>query len=200
MRSRQRLVPCATLLAALLAVLLVPTFGFSMGQRPTETPDGDANATVQDQNATAAKTVAPAPKPEAKKTPEKTGPDRDDASRAVQETMLRQYYQRMMTLDDRLPEVFSRRVREEETMGYLMMYEQQSRRGLLPRFRAARVYLEDLRFTRITADPDMARFRVRGTYSVSVGMAFETIEENALFVLLPEDGEWKIFERREQSD
>ena len=184
---KQLAAPCA----ALLAVLLLPALGLGMGQRPSDAPAGEVNATA----------AAPtAPGPEAKSTPEKTGPDRDDASRAVQETTLRQYYQRMMTLDDRLPEVFSRRVREEETMGYLMMYEQQSRRGLLPRFRAARVYLEDLRFTRITADPDMARFRVRGTYSVSVGMAFETIEENALFVLLPEDGEWKIFERREQSD
>ena len=30
-----------------------------------------------------------------------------------------------------------------------------------------------------------------------VSTASETVPENALFVLLPEDGGWKIYERRE---
>lgn len=85
-------------------------------------------------------------------------------------------------------------------MAFVMMREEQRRKGLLPRFRAARVYLDELSFTRITADPDLARFRVKGRYSVSVATHFETVEEDALFVLLPEDGGWKIFERREGAD
>ena len=73
----------------------------------------------------------------------------------------------------------------------------QQRRGTLGAFAAARVYLDELTFTRITGDPDLARWEVAGKYHVAVGSAFESVDEDALFVLLPEDGTWKIYERRE---
>ncbi len=104
----------------------------------------------------------------------------------------------MVTLDDSFPQVFSRRVRDGEGLAFMTMREMQRRRGLLERFQAAQVDLSGLRFTRVTADPDLARIHVTGRYAFSMGPKVqETIEEDALFVLLPEMGEWKIFERRE---
>jgi len=128
-------------------------------------------------------------------------PDRpaipDNAEALAQYQVLREYFERHVTMDDRLPEVFSRRVREEETVAFLSMRAMLARRGHLERFRLAKVDLSGLVFTRVTADPDLARIRVTGRYSYSVPPVVETVEEDALFVLLPEMGRWKIFERRE---
>lgn len=188
---------CLTPLVAALVVALVPGSGLGMGQKPFDPPQ--QNATTQ--HAPSQQQAPGQQQNQGKPAPaEPLETDREEASRLEQIGVLRAYFTRMMTLDDRLPEVFSRRVREEETMAFMMMREQQRHKGLLDTFHTARVYLDGLHFTRITADPDLARFRVRGSYSVSVGATFETIEENALFVLLPEDGAWKIYERREASD
>jgi hypothetical protein len=121
----------------------------------------------------------------------------DDADALAQYQVLREYFERQATLDDRFPEVFSRRVRQEEAMAFLAMRETVNRRGQLERFRQARVDLGGLTFRRVTADPDLARIQVTGSYSYSVSPVLETVEEDALFVLLPEMGQWKIFERRE---
>jgi len=161
----------------------------------------------------------------------------DEAGKAQSE-VLRQYFRRQLTLAEDFPEVFSRRVRNSETMAFTTMCEMQRRRGLLERFRAAEVDLSGLVFTRVTADPDLARIHVTGRYSFTLGpkalpladlkplstggpkagstvdnktgadtdpaararmesSVQETLEEDALFVLLPELGQWKIFERRE---
>lgn len=135
-----------------------------------------------------------------KLAPSVTEPDPpipDDADALAQYQVLREYFERQATLDDRLPEVFSRRVRQEETMAFLTMRETVNQRGQLERFRQARVDLSGLVFRRVTADPDLARIQVTGRYSYSVPPVLETVEEDALFVLLPEMGQWKIFERRE---
>lgn len=120
----------------------------------------------------------------------------DDAAALAQYQVLREYFERQSTLDDRLPELFSRRVREEETQAFLVMREMVNRRGQLERFRQARVDLSGLIFTRVTADPDLARIRVTGSYTFTVPPMVQTVEEDALFVLLPEMGQWRIFERR----
>ncbi len=120
-----------------------------------------------------------------------------DAQAQAQYQVLREYFERQATLDDRLPEVFSRRVRQEETLAFLTVRETVNRRGNLERFRLATVDLSGLTFRRITADPDLARIQVMGSYTLSVPPVVETIEEDALFVLLPEMGQWKIYERRE---
>lgn len=199
--------PALAALAAAFALLLLPGLAAGMGAKPSEAPQANATSadtTTADGSATIGNIGTGHPgsntAPTAKAEANEEGPNRADASRAVQEATLRAYYVRMMTLDDGMPELFSRRVRGEESMAFAMMREEQRRKGLLPRFRAARVYLDELSFTRITADPDLARFRVKGRYSVSVATHFETVEEDALFVLLPEDGGWKIFERREGGD
>lgn len=121
----------------------------------------------------------------------------DDADALAQYQVLREYFERSATLDDRLPEVFSRRVRAEETMAFLAARETVNRRGTLERIRSGTVDLSGLVFRRVTADPDLARIQVTGRYTLSVPPVVETIEEDALFVLLPEMGKWKIYERRE---
>jgi len=160
--------------SALLGLALLCAPALASGVRPFFAPNATANAT---ENATAK--VIP-----------------DDAAALAQYQTLREYFERNVTLDDRLPQVFSRRVRDEETQAFLIMREAVSRRGQLERFRAAHVDLSGLVFTRVTADPDLARIRVTGSYSFSVPPVLERIDEDALFVLLPEMGQWKIFERR----
>jgi len=120
-----------------------------------------------------------------------------DAEGLAQYQVLQEYFEWQTALDDRFPSVFSRRVREEETMAFLAARETVSRRGQLERFRAAKVDLSGLVFKRITADPDLARIQVTGHYSFTVSPVVQTVEEDALFVLLPEMGKWKIYERRE---
>lgn len=121
----------------------------------------------------------------------------DDAEALAQYQVLREYFERHATLDDRLPDVFSRRVRQEEAMAFLTVRETVNRRGNLERIREAKVDLSGLKFRRVTADPDLARIQVTGQYTINVPPLVETVEEDALFVLLPEMGQWKIYERRE---
>lgn len=192
--------PRAGLVLAALAMLcaLAPAPALCAGARPwlapggqnaTEAADPTANATANPTaNATeAAPAAQPSPKPASQEDPVK----------ALQQELLRAYYQRMMTLDERLPDLFSRRVRDKEAMALEIMRQTQARRGLLRAFAGARVYLDELVFERIEQALDLARWRVRGAYHVAVSSAFETVAEDALFVLLPEDGGWKIWERRD---
>jgi hypothetical protein len=157
-------------LALLGLMLLAPAPLLALGARPSEAP--------------AAENKTESAKP-------------DDAEALAQYQVLREYFERQATLDDRMPEVFSRRVIREETMAFLAMRETVNRRGNLERIRMTKVDLSGLTFRRVTADPDLARIHVTGSYTISVPPVVETIEEDALFVLLPEMGHWKIFERRE---
>jgi hypothetical protein len=166
-----------------LALCLSAAPALASGMRPWFAPDSTANSTT---NATMNSTSVAAP----------VGIP-DNAEALAQYQVLREYFERQTTLDDRLPEVFSRRVRDEESVAFLTMRAMVARRGQLERFRMARVDLSGLTFTRVTADPDLARIRVTGSYSYTVPPVVETVEEDALFVLLPEMGRWKIFERRE---
>lgn len=156
---------------ALAALLLSQAPALGAGAQPQTTPESAAAA----QNAT---------------TP-------TDADGLAQYQVLREYFEWQTALDDRLPTVFSRRVRDEETMAFLAARETVNRRGQLERFRQAKVDLSGLVFKRITADPDLARIQVTGHYSFTISPVVQTVEEDALFVLLPEMGKWKIYERRE---
>jgi hypothetical protein len=161
--------------ATCLAAAWAPASALAMGAKPAKAPD---NATrVAPDNATR---VAP-----------------DDADALAQYQVLREYFEWQTTLDDRLPGLFSRRVREEETLAFLAARETVNRRGQLERFRAATVDLSGLVFTRVTGDPDLARIHVTGNYTFTVPPVVQNVEEDALFVLLPEMGQWRIFERRE---
>ncbi len=182
------------LAAALMAVLVAMSGGpaLASGALPWLAPGQQANA-----SAASPPGSNPTSKPDQKPAADPAAIP-DDAAALAQYEVLRQYFRRQITLAEDFPLVFSRRVRDGETVAFLSMVEMQRRRGLLARFRAAEVDLSGLTFTRGTADPDLARIRVTGRYSFSMPpQVQETIEEDALFVLLPELGEWKIFERRE---
>ena len=195
-----------TLALALAVALFSPCApALASGALPWLAPGQQDNASASNANASGpAAPVKPTAQPAAAP---------DDAAAKAQFTVLRQYFRRQLTLAEDFPEVFSRRVKDSETMAFMTMCEMQRKRGLLARFRAAEVDVSGLTFTRVTADPDLARIRVTGRYSFTLGpksysaadaqaqettasRVHETLEEDALFVLLPEMGEWKIFERR----
>jgi hypothetical protein len=180
----------ALLLALAFALALAPCpSALAAGALPWLAP-GQQNASAAEANA--ASPAAPA------KTSDPAGAIPEDAAGQAQYEVLRQYFRRQMTLAEDFPEVFSRRVKDSENLAFLAMCERQRRRGLLARFRAGQVDVSGLTFTRVTNDPDLARIRVTGRYSFFMEPKIqETLEEDALFVLLPEQGGWKIFERRE---
>lgn len=241
--------PALCLAFALTVALLSPCAALASGALPWLAPGQQDNASMAGGNATAVNASSsnaanpdatgpsstgskatggdapghaskPASKPNSQIVAKVAHPD--DADGKAQFEVLRQYFQRQLTLAEDFPEVFSRRVKSGEAMAFATMCEMQRRRGLLERFRAAKVDLSGLTFTRVTADPDLARIRVTGRYSFTLGpkplswadprensrgdtapkgkkesSVHETLEEDALFVLLPEQGQWKIYERRE---
>ncbi|MDO9083823.1 MAG: hypothetical protein Q7U56_11130 [Humidesulfovibrio sp.] len=171
---------CFALLVTLLGALAIAPCALAAGARPWLAPGQQSNDTAPEQQTGAAPAAIP-----------------DDAAAQAQYEVIRRFFRGQLTLDEDFPLVFSRRVKDGETLAFLAMREMQRSRGLLERFRAAEVNLEGLVFTRVTADPDLARIRVTGRYSLSVPPVEQTVEEDALFVLLPELGEWRIWERRE---
>jgi len=227
--------PALFLALALAAALLYPCAALAAGALPWLAPGQQDNASMSSGNATDSTTPGsnatgsnatgggvpgPVGQPVAKAAVQPADPE--DAAGKAQFEVLRQYFQRQLTLAEDFPEVFSRRVKDSEAMAFTTMREMQRRRGLLERFRAAKVDISGLTFTRVTADPDLARIRVTGRYSFTLGpkplsladpkgnsqgdpatqgkkesSIHETLEEDALFVLLPEQGQWKIYERRE---
>ncbi len=205
---------CFALLVTLLGALAIAPCALAAGARPWLAPGQQSNDTAPGQQAgdTAPGQQAgdTAPGQQAGDTApsqqtDTTAPEQhaapaaipDDAAAQAQYEVIRRFFRGQLTLDEDFPLVFSRRVKDGETLAFLAMREMQRSRGLLERFRAAEVNLEGLVFTRVTADPDLARIRVTGRYSLSVPPVEQTVEEDALFVLLPELGEWKIWERRE---
>jgi hypothetical protein len=228
---------------ALACTLLAPGApALAAGSLPWLAPGQQDNASASASNSSAPEAPAAAASATGSaaqaKAPAQQAAQPVDAAGQAQFEVLRQYFRRQMTLAEDFTEVFSRRVRDGETLAFLAMCQRQRSRGLLGRFRSAEVDISGLTFTRITADPDLARIRVTGRYSVTLGpkapvaedpkapaaegpkaaaaedpkagaaeqaragataeaLVHETLEEDALFVLLPEMGEWKIYERRE---
>lgn len=188
------------LILALAGVLVFAagSSALASGARPWFAPGEQENATAGDAPAAAQPAVQSAEIP------------LDAAGQAQLET-LRRYFHGQVTLDEKYLQVYSRRVKDGETMAFMALREMVRSRGSLARFLAAQVDLSGLIFTRVTDAPDLARIRVTGRYSFTLGArplstveptapeptAPETVEEDALFVLLSEMGEWKIFERRE---
>ncbi len=120
-----------------------------------------------------------------------------DPAKALQEDVLRAYYQRLWTMDRTLPALYSRRVRDEQAQAHSYQRYLLERRGKLQAFLGAAVRLDELRFERISSAPDMVRWTVKGKILIDFATSVATVDEDALFVLLPEDGGWKIWERRD---
>ena len=147
-----------------------------------------------------AKPVAAAPlPPKDKQSKDKAGAELLGEYKAGAEgvDVIREFYRRLTTLDDTFPEVFARQTRDQEAFVFEVFREYQRKRKTFEKFRNALVDIQGLnmRFTGI--DVDRVRVEVTGTYTIYVGDTYEDVPENTVFVLLREDGEWRILERRD---
>lgn len=187
MRGRSPHILRAGLFLAALALVgtLCARPGLCAGARPGFAP-GEENATATEPSPANATLPVPAAAPVAA-----------DPVRALQEDVLRAYFQRLWTMDRSLPAVFSRRVRDEQAQAHAYQRAILERRGTLRAFLGAAVRLDELRFERISDAPDMARWVVKGKVLIDFSTSVEIVDEDAIFVLLPEDGVWKIWERRD---
>ncbi len=170
---------------------------------------------MQGSPAAAAKTPAAkaqaAPLPEAKPVaappaPGKDKPSKDKAGAALLGDykagadavgVIREFYRRLTTLDDTFPEVFARQTRDQEAFVFEVFREYQRKRKTFEKFRNALVDIQNLNMRFTTIDPDRVRVEVTGTYTIYVADTYEDVPENTVFVLLREDGEWRILERRD---
>ena len=169
-----------------------------------------SEARVEFDGAPAAKAQA-APLPEAKPVaappaPGKDKPSKDKAGAALLGDykagadavgVIREFYRRLTTLDDTFPEVFARQTRDQEAFVFEVFREYQRKRKTFEKFRNALVDIQNLNMRFTTIDPDRVRVEVTGTYTIYVADTYEDVPENTVFVLLREDGEWRILERRD---
>lgn len=112
-------------------------------------------------------------------------------------TVIHEFYRRLTTLDDSFPEVFARQVRDQEAFVFEVFREYQRKRKTYEKFRNALVDIQGLNMRFTGVDVDRVRVDVTGTYTIYVGDTYEDVPENTAFVLLREDGQWRILERRE---
>ncbi len=193
MIGRARLLRAGLALAALALLWgLAPAPALCAGARPWLAP-GEQNATA-DAATDAANATDPANATQA--APAAIAVTADPA-KALQEDVLRAYYQRLWTMDRTLPALYSRRVRDEQAQAHSYQRYLLERRGKLQAFLGAAVRLDELRFERISSAPDMVRWTVKGKILIDFATSVATVDEDALFVLLPEEGGWKIWERRD---
>jgi len=111
--------------------------------------------------------------------------------------VIREYYRRLITLDDSFPQVFARQVRDQEAFVFEMFREFQRKRKTFEKFRNALLDMDKLSMKFQTIDPDRVRVEVSGTYTIFVADTYEDVPENTLFILLREDGRWRILERQD---
>lgn len=195
MTGKARLSRAGLVLAAFSVLwVFAPAPALCAGAKPWFAP-GEQNAT-DSANATSA-TNSPGAAGNATQAAPTAQAPQDDPAKAQQEELLRAYYRRMWTMDRTLPDLFSRRVREEQAQAHGYMRYLFEKRGKLKAFLSAEVRLDELAFVRISDAPDMARWTVKGKVLIDFSTTVESVDEDALFVLLPEDGGWKIWERRD---
>ncbi|MCM0754997.1 discoidin domain-containing protein [Desulfovibrio aminophilus] len=111
--------------------------------------------------------------------------------------VIREYYRRLITLDDSFPQVFARQVREQEAFVFEMFREYQRKRKTYEKFRNALLDTDKLSMKFQAIDPDRVRVEVSGTYTIFVADTYEDVPENTVFVLLRDDGQWRILERQD---
>jgi hypothetical protein len=127
--------------------------------------------------------------PKAEPVPE---PALDEAAKPVLD-----YYLKVWTLDESFPELFARGPREHETQAFGKLVAMQKGRGISEHFRKAYVDTKGLTVRLVSKTEDKAKVRVTGTLVVYVAGLTEEEEEGDDFILIPEDGKWKILERTE---
>lgn len=111
--------------------------------------------------------------------------------------VIQDFYRRLVTLDDSFPQLFARRVRDQEAYVFEVFREYQRKRKTFDKLRNALVDLDKLDMKFQAIDPDRVRVEVTGTYTVYVAETYEDIPENTVFVLVNEDGQWRILERQD---
>ena len=113
--------------------------------------------------------------------------------------LIRSFYTRLCTLEDSFVELFARVVRDKEALAFEVFAQKQRQRGLYEKFRKARVSLDGLDITVLSVEPDRARVRVSGTYTVFLPETYRDFPEDVVFTLSREAGEWKVLERDDQA-
>lgn len=111
--------------------------------------------------------------------------------------VIRDFYRRLVTLDDSFPQLFASRVREQEAYVFEVFREYQRKRKTFEKLRNALVDLDKLEMRFQAIDPDRVRVEVTGTYTIYVAETYEDIAENTVFVLVNEAGQWRILERQD---
>lgn len=163
---------------------------------PAKTPAAQAQAAPLPE----ARPVAAPPAPSKDKpSKDKAGAELLGEFKAGAEAIgvIREFYRRLTPLDDSFPEVFARQTRDQEAFVFEVFREYQRKRKTFEKFRNALVDIQNLNMRFTTIDPDRVRVEVTGTYTIYVADTYEDVPENTVFVLLREDGEWRILERRE---
>lgn len=125
-------------------------------------------------------------------------PMTDPAGEAVE--LVRQYYLRLNTLDETFPDLMASKVYEQELFSFLYFQEIQKQLGTDQQLREAQLDLSSLT---IELDPEKlteatAKVFAQGSYTIATPGQKLILDENALFSLLMEQGQWKILKKVDQ--
>lgn len=107
------------------------------------------------------------------------------------------YYVRVWTLDPAFPELFARGPREHEEQAFGKLVALQTQRKTAERFRKAYVDTSGLNVRVVEQGEARITARVTGDLTVIIAGRTEEMEEADDFVLILEEGKWKILERTE---
>ncbi len=108
--------------------------------------------------------------------------------------VVKTYYQRMYTLDDKYDELFAESVREQEGLIFEVFRETQRKRGIYDLFREAVVDLEKLNIVPVDIDRDLAEVKVDGMFTLYLADDYNDYPEETKFVFKRERDHWKILD------
>lgn len=113
---------------------------------------------------------------------------------------VREYYRRLLTLDESFPELFSSDNYDQELFTFEHFKAIQRQLGTEKKLKNAVVDLSGLRFRPRSLGRNRARVEVSGSYAVYAGTAFVEQAEDSLFTLVWEKGGWKIEDKEDFGD
>lgn len=108
--------------------------------------------------------------------------------------MVKLYYQRMYTLDDKYDELFAESVREQEGLIFEVFRETQRKRGVYDLFREALVDLKKLDIEATDIDRDLAEVQAKGMFTLYLADDYNDYPEETKFVFKRERDQWKILD------
>lgn len=110
---------------------------------------------------------------------------------------VREYYRKLLTLDETFPELFSSLNYDRELFTFEHFKAIQRQLGTEQKLKNAVVDLSGLRFRPRSLTRDRARVAVQGVYSVYAGSAFVEQPEDSIFTLVWEKNHWKIEDKED---